>query len=191
MTPDGVILLLGPSRWRRGFRPQVPPEIAAALPRWWTHRASGTPWPIDLRAYLADVLRQEHHPATLMEAEGRRRTAVLETEFFLELVEQLPVTRFFAFWPRGANPSGLLWELPLIVERAGKEPFTAQSLHVFPQTGVADWDTSTGRIEFVERGARTTYLRDLARVGFQFWPWATYDELVQSVRTAARVRSPR
>jgi hypothetical protein len=185
-----VILVIGPSKWRQGFRPRIPSEIADRLPTWWPRRGGPVPAPVDVRAYVADVLRQEHQPATLMEAESSRRTSPLETGFFLELLEKLPVGRFFAFWPRGANPAGLLWELPLLVERAGTPPVTAETVHVFPEAGVGDWDPETGLFEFRERGYRTTYLRDLARSGFQIWPWAHYPTLVEKVRRAGRSYPP-
>jgi hypothetical protein len=188
-TP-GVILVIGPTKWRARFLPRIPKEIAEGLPRWWSRRGIPVPWPIDLRAYLADALRQEHQPATIMEAEGARRTAPSETGFFLELVERLPVGRFFAFWPRGANPAGLLWELPLLVERAGTPPVTVDTVHVFPEQGVGDWDAETGMFEFSEKGYRTTYLRDLSRCGFQIWKWADYPALVDMVRRVGRYAPP-
>ncbi|MCI4373090.1 MAG: hypothetical protein L3K02_05550 [Thermoplasmata archaeon] len=143
-----------------------------------------------MRACLADALRKEHQPATIMEAEAQRRTSPLETGFFLELLEKLPVGRFFAFWPRGANPAGLLWEFPLLVERAGTPPVTPDTVHVFPQDGVGDWDPETGLFEFTEKGYRTTYQRDISRCGFQIWRWSDYPTLIEIVRRVGRYAPP-
>jgi hypothetical protein len=189
-TSPGVILVIGPTKWRARFRPRAPREVVDALPRWWARHGFPVPWPVDLRAYLADILRREHQPATIMEAEAARRTAPSETGFFLELVEKLPVGRFFAFWPRGANPAGLLWELPRLVERAGVPPLTADTVHVFPEEGVGDWDPESGLFEFSEKGYRTTYLRDLTRSGFQIWRWGDYPGLVELVRRVGRYAPP-
>jgi hypothetical protein len=185
-----VVLVIGPTKWRSRFRPRIPREIEEGLPRWWARRGASVPWPVDLRAYLADVLRQEHQPATLMEAESSLRTSPLETGFFLELVEKLPVGRFFAFWPRGANTAGLLWEFPLLVERAGEAPVTRDTVHVFPEDGVGDWDPETGLFEFREKGYRTTYQKDISRCGFQIWKWSDYPALVEKVRRVGRYAPP-
>jgi len=190
LKPLPVVLVIGPTKWRARFRPQIPPEVEEGLPKWWTRRGIPVPWPVDLRAYLADALRQEHQPATIMEAESARRTSSLETGFFLELVEKLPVGRFFAFWPRGANPAGLLWEFPLLVERAGTPPVTSDTVHVFTEEGVGDWDPETGLFEFSEKGYRTTYQRDIARCGFQVWKWSDYPTLVDKVRRVGRYSPP-
>jgi hypothetical protein len=184
-----VILILGPTKWRARFHPRSP-EIVEGLPRWWTRRGTPVPWPVDLRALLADALRQEHQPATIMEAESARRTSPLETGFFLELVAKLPVGRFFAFWPQGANPAGVLWEFPLLVERAGTSADTSDTVHLFPQEGVGDWDPDTGLFEFQEKGFRTTYLRDISRCGFQIWKWSDYSTLVDTVRRVGRYSPP-
>jgi hypothetical protein len=171
--------------------PQDPPEIEQGLPKWWPRQGVPIPWPVDLRAYLVDTLRQEHQPATLMEAEPLLRTSSLDTGFFLEVQEKLPVGRFFAFWPRGANPAGLNWEFPLLVERAGTPAVNSDTVHIFPEEGVGDWDPETGLFEFTERGYRPTYQRDLSRCGFQIWKWADYATLVEKVRRAARYSPPK
>lgn len=191
MIPTPVILVIGPSWWAKGFDPHLPKEIEDGLPRWWTRRGVDRPAPIDIRAYLADVLRQEHRLATLMEAEGTRRTEELDTKFFVELIEKLPAGGFFAFWPKGARPAGLLWELPLIVERVGTPPVTSETVHVFPQEGIGDWSPETGFFEFHDKAYRTTYHKDLTRAGFQIWKWHDYPGLVEKVRRVARSHPPK
>ena len=190
MISRTVILVIGPSWWAKGFDPHLPKEIEAGLPRWWTRRGKDTLAPIDIRAYLADVLRQEHRLATLMEAEGTRRTEEMDTKFFVELIEKLPAGGFVAFWPKGASPAGLLWELPLIVERVGTPLVTPETVHVFPQEGVGDWNPQTGFFEFRERTYRTTYHKDLTRAGFQIWKWRDYPGLIEKVRRVARSNPP-
>jgi hypothetical protein len=69
-----LILVIGPSRWKARFHPKIPPEIEQGLPKSWPRKGVPIPWPVDLRAHLVGTLRQEHQPATLMEAESLLRT---------------------------------------------------------------------------------------------------------------------
>ncbi len=165
------------------------------LPKWWKRQGIPVPWPVDIRAYLVETLRKDKREATLMEAEAPRRTARANTGFFLELVQGLPVTRFFAVWPRGADDRGLIWEsgiLGVLIEWKDFVPvkISGKNLDLFPEEGVGDLDPLTGEYVFKRRKGRTTYQMDFSAWDCQIWPWSSYEELVRNVRAAASVHSP-
>jgi hypothetical protein len=190
-----AILVLGPTKWRARFKPSIPEWIAGEIPKWWKHDGDGVLQPVDIRAYLVEVLRKDHHKAALMEAEVSLRTAETNTGFFVELLKKLHVERFFAFWPRGVDNQGLMWEsggFGVLIELKGESPirFAEQPLDLFPEKGVGDWDPETGEFIFRKGRGRTRYEMDYSAWGARVWLWSDYEELVRKVRAAAVAHPP-
>jgi hypothetical protein len=176
-------LILGPSKWKAGYRPEIPVELAELLPHKWSRRGHDTLWPIDIRALLAGLLRREGVEAVLMEDVPRRERET-HTRHFARLVRGHRQGRFFAFWPRNANLSGLIWELSHLGGSIENKVLEGGQLHLFPEEGVAGFDPEAGTIVFEEQGNRTTYFEDLGRWGCTIDIWTDYPSLVDKVLEA-------
>lgn len=190
-----TILIIGPAKWRARFKPSVPEWVAREIPKWWKREGAVDPQPVDIRAYLVEVLRRDHHKAALMEAEGPLRSAQTNTGFFVELLRKLHVERFFAFWPRGVDNQGLMWEsggFGVLIELKDESPirFAEQPLDLFPEKGVGDWDAETGEFIFRKGRGRTRYELDYSAWRARVWLWSDYEQLVRKVRTAASSHPP-
>lgn len=190
-----TILVIGPAKWRARYKPSVPEWIAREIPRWWKREGVDPPQPVDIRAYLVEVLRKGHHEAALMEAEESLRTATTNTGFFVELLRKLHVERFFAFWPRGVDNQGLMWEsggLGVLIELKEDSPirFSEQPLDLFPEKGVGAWDPETGEFIFRKGRGRTRYETDYSAWRARVWVWSDYEQLVHRVRIAAAAQLP-
>lgn len=190
-----TILVIGPAKWRARFKPSVPEWLEKEIPKWWKREGPSVPQPVDVRACLVEILRKDHHRAALMEAETDLRTAPTNTGFFVELLRKLRVERFFAFWPRGIDNQGLMWEsggFGVLIELKDESPiqFAEQPLDLFPEQGVGSWDPESGEFTFRRGRGRTRYEMDYSAWKARVWVWSDYEQLVRKVRTAATTHAP-
>lgn len=111
-------LVLGPSRWRRGYHPEIPPWVREFIPGRWakTHKFSASP--LDVRAALAGFLEESETSTTMMEAQVAR-PGETNMGLFQWLFRDLPVKRFLVYWPYGADRSGLDIEIGSLLTRLG------------------------------------------------------------------------
>ncbi len=138
-------------------------------------------WPVDIRAVLVEELRRAGHAATMMEL-WTRHPKETDTELFDRVVRESSVNKFVLYWPSGGHVEGLTWEIRGLVDTVLRKKLDPSSVRILAEEGVASLDESTGEMMLGESGHRTTYYRDIMRLGFWVVPWATYDELIAFVR---------
>lgn len=174
------ILIIGPTKWSGAHRPNLPERFADLLPRTWKRRGLDVLSPIDVRALLAGLLRREGVEATLMEEDSPKGRET-NTGHFMRLVSSHPSGRFFAYWPKNANWPGLNWELSHLGSRIEEGKLQGGQLHLFPEEGVAEFDSDDDTVTFLEGNPRTTYYDDFVQWGCGIDIWSTHEELVEVV----------
>lgn len=175
------ILVLGPTKWVRGHKPELPRRLVELLPASWVRRGSDGLWPIDVRAVLAGHLRKDGHEAILMEADPRQGREP-HLRHFARLVREHLNGRYFVYWPGKANLHGLDWELSHLGTRIEDRILQAEQVHVFPEEEVVEFDLDAGQLIFREEGGRTFYDEDLLLWGCRIHPWSDYYLLLEKVR---------
>ncbi len=177
-------LVLGPSKWRRGYRPEIPPWVPDFIPANWSKVHKYAASPLDIRMALAGVLEESEVSTTLMEAQvaksGEPNMGLLQ-----RLVRDLPVKRFLVYWPYGADRSGLDVEIGYLLTRL--EDKTGLDVRIFVEAGSHPAGKLTGR-QFViaEHRRRTRYYDDLLTYGCQIVEWESYQALFDSFLSHGR-----
>lgn len=171
-----TVFILGPSKWRSGYRPTLPAWIGQELPPGWRPRGKAALAPLDLRAALAENLRSHGRPAILME-EHAKRAGETNTGLFRRLVHEQRTAQYFVYWPYNAQRPGVDWELGILASwlDEGKDI----DVRVFVESTAGG--VKGGAFESFEQGARTTYYEDLLAYGCPIVPWDAYDELFESM----------
>lgn len=171
-------LVLGPTKWRRGYRPEVPSWVREFIPGSWSKSHGYSSSPLDVRAALAGFLEESEVSATLMEAQvarmGEPNMGLLQ-----RLVRDLPVNRFLIYWPYGANRSGLDVEIGYLLTRL--EDQIDLDVRIFIEAGSHPAGRLAGR-QFVvaEHRRRTHYYDDLLVYGCTMVEWESYQSLFDS-----------
>lgn len=132
------VFVLGPTKWQRGYAPDVPSWVAGELPPDWKLRGRDVLSPLDVRAGLAAHLEGHKHDALLMERfprktlQGRPET---NTGLFKRIAGQ--ATQFFVYWPYGAQRPGVDWELGILASWLEEERPIDVRLFVEDAAGVS------------------------------------------------------
>lgn len=173
------ILVLGPSKWRRGHGPRIPVWVGTALPDAWPRRGGGAELlqPVDVRAAIVGQLAAFGQSATLMEAHPRR-PGEAHSALYQRIVRARRVRRYFIYWPAGAQRAGVDVELGFLLSEllAGKD----LDVRVFVERSAGT--VRHGSFESREAGARTRYYEDLLTLGCPIVEWRTYRELWRALR---------
>lgn len=179
------IILLGPSKWREGYRPAQPPVADLLHLEGLPGESPDLASPLAIRASLAWGLREvEGVRATLMELHARR-PGETHSALFHRVCHERKVDGYFVFWPFGAQRAGLDIELGFLLARFAQ----GQDLDVriFIETGKhAAARVDHGHLEILERGLRTRYYEDLVAYGSSILEWTSYEELWEGVFHASR-----
>lgn len=184
------ILLIGPTKWVSGHKPELPEDLVGLLPRSWTRRGLDILSPIDIRAILVGLLRREGHDAVLMEDEPRQGREPLLRKFS-RLVREHLKGRFFVYWPVKANMRGVAWELSHLGTRVDDQVLSAEQVHLFLQEGVAKYDEEGEMLLFLEEGGRSYYDSDLDLFGCRIHNWSDYESLMEKVIAFGKEQAPR
>lgn len=177
-------LVLGPSKWKRGYHPEVPPWVREFVPASWSkaHRYASSP--LDVRVALAGFLEESDVSTTLMEAQVARPEEP-NMGLLQRLVRDLPVKRFLLYWPYGADRSGLDIEIGYLLTRL--EENAGLDVRIFIEAGGRPAGKLIGR-EFVvaEHRRRTRYYDDLLTYGCKIVEWESYQALFDSFLSHGR-----
>ena len=180
-----TILVLGPSKWKRGHTPAIPSWVRYKVPEGWPISRSGQPSPLGIRAAVArDLQEQERAKATFMEAHSRL-PGEKHTSLFTRLVREEAIDQYFLFWPYGSQRSGLDVEIGFLLLKMDQGE--KLDIVLFVEAG----ERIAGRVEnglFVSREAtrRTHYYEDLIAFGASLVEWDDYSILWSSLMSYGR-----
>lgn len=177
-------LVLGPSKWRRGYHPEIPPWAHEFVPANWSKVHKYASSPLDVRMALSGFLEESEVSATLMEAQVAE-SGEPNMGFLQRLVRDLPVKRFLVYWPYGADRSGLDVEIGYLLTRL--EDKTGLDVRIFVEAGGHPAGKLIGR-QFVvtEHRRRTRYYDDLLTYGCKIVEWESYQALFDSFLSHGR-----
>ena len=179
------ILVLGPSKWRRGYRPGVPEWVAEFLPPGGRSSPKEGLSPLDVRRALVESLSPSGSPATLMEMH-QRGEGETHTGLFDRLVRELPVERFLLFWPYGSQRPGLDVELGFLLTRLNDR--VPLDVRIFVESGARVAGRLVGGdFESTELGRRTHYYEDLVAYRCPVIEWEDYSVLFNAVLRHGRI----
>lgn len=171
------VFVLGPTYWRQGYVPDIPPWIGSYLPSDW--KAYGGPRlePVDLRAALCGWLARWGVSATIMRMhEDREGEATIEK--FRRVERDLGITQHFVYYPYGARGEGHVGEIVALLDRraAGQDV----DVRVFPESRVVD--KSDGEFHVLEEGRGSGYMNDLIQMGCPVPEWDDHTGLFRAFR---------
>ena len=180
-----TILVLGPSKWKRGYTPIIPPWVRDRVPEGWAIGHSGQPSPLGIRAAVArDLQVQEGAKATFME-DHLRLSGEKHTSLFTRLMREEAIDQYFLFWPYGSQRSGLDVEIGFLLLKMDQRE--KLDIVLFVEAG----ERIAGRVEnglFISREAtrRTHYYEDLIAFGASLVEWDDYGILWSSLMSYGR-----
>lgn len=174
-----AILILGPSKWRRGYRPSLPEWVAEYLPERERPTRGRVLSPLGVRRALVSLLERAGCHATLMELH-QRQAGETYTGLFHRLVRELPVDRFLLYWPYGSQRPGLDVELGFLLTRL--EDGVSLDVRVLVEAGAkAAGKIGGGDFVSLEPGRRTHYYEDLIEYRCHVVEWEDYSALCNAI----------
>lgn len=175
-----TILILGPSKWRRGYSPAVPSWVRERVPEGWPVRTSGLPEPLAIRAAVTRELQERGEASATFMEQHNRLPGEKHTSLFSRIVREQRVNQYFLFWPYGAQRPGLDVEIGFLLLRMDQGEKLDIVLFVEAGQKVA------GKVEnglFVSREStrRTHYYEDLMEFGASLVEWEDHGILWSSL----------